>query len=245
MRRLAKFLIVLVGVYCAYKVVNPTYAYRFRLTVNVETPSGPKSGSSVMEVRTVTYPAWLTLGQSSGDTSLYGDAVFIDLGASLNGKPQHVIALLVLGSRGDRGDLAFLSELVFEALWAQKPGSLNYRGSAIEMIKLPLGTKAQLSDSSIPTLVTFADLNDPKTASVVDPNNFESTFGQGFRLQSAMIEIVHTAKWPQTLNSFSGVSVTRGIDAQVPFLDTHRGRLTNVVRDMPPRFQASLFQFER
>lgn len=211
MKRLGVVLAVLVGLYCLYKLQYPSYVYRVRLALNVETPSGLKSGSGVLEVRARRYPAWTTLGNNSGEMRLRGEAVFVDLGASLVGKPQHVIALLVLGPRGENVDFHSLPSQVFEPLWSQKPGSLNFHGSAAEMVKLPLGTKAELYGSRIPTLITFADLNDPKTARAVDPNNLEATFGRGFRFKSATMEIVYSARWPRTLFSSVGKPITKGI----------------------------------
>lgn len=214
MKRLGIVLAVLVGLYCLYKLQHPSYVYRFRIALNVDTPSGPKSGSGVLEVRARRYPAWTTLGNNSGETRLRGEAVFVDLGAGSEGKPQHVIALLVSGPRGENVDFHSLPNRVFEALWSQKPVSPNYHGSAAEMVKLPLGTKAELYGGNMPTLVAFRDLSDPKTASVVDPTNFEATFGRGFRLKSATMEIVYTARWPLTLFAFLGKPVTREIEVR-------------------------------
>src|SRR6266481_1824729 len=90
--------------FLAYSAYYPTTSYRFKITLNVDTPEGLKSGSSVMEVRDRRYPAWTTLGESTGQTSLTGEAVFVDLGSSDDGKPQNVIALLVREPRGEKVD---------------------------------------------------------------------------------------------------------------------------------------------
>jgi hypothetical protein len=52
-------------------------SYRFRMTVEVETPQGIKSGSSVMEVRLA---RGMAIGDQSGVTSgVFGEAVVVDL----------------------------------------------------------------------------------------------------------------------------------------------------------------------
>ena len=51
--------------------------YRFRMTVEVETPQGLKSGSSVIEVRLA---RGMAIGDSSGVSSgVFGEAVVVDL----------------------------------------------------------------------------------------------------------------------------------------------------------------------
>lgn len=247
MKRLGIVLAVLVGLYCLYKLQYPSHVYRVRLVLNAETPSGLKSGSGVLEVRARRYPAWTTLGNNSGETRLHGEAVFVDLGVGLDGKPQHVIALLVLGPRGENVDFHSLPSQVFEPLWSQKPGSLNYHGSAAEMVKLPLGTKVELYGSRIPVLVTFADLNDPKTARVVDPNNFEATFGRGFRLNSATMEIAYTARWPLTLVTFLGEPVTREIEVRNPEIIRTLNKQSQTMQVVAPNdpFKAHYGQFVR
>ena len=52
-------------------------SYRFRMTVEVETPQGLKTGSSVMEVRLT---RGMAIGDSSGvGSSVRGEAVVVDL----------------------------------------------------------------------------------------------------------------------------------------------------------------------
>ena len=42
--------------YFGYRLLYPTYTYRYRLALEVETPDGIRSGSSVIEVRYETFP---------------------------------------------------------------------------------------------------------------------------------------------------------------------------------------------
>jgi hypothetical protein len=207
--------ISIAGLVAAYSVLYPTTVYRFKITLNVKTPEGLKSGSSVFEVWDRNYPAWTTLGGSTGQSHLTGDAVFVDLGAGSDGKPQNVVALLTLGARGENPNLYLLPGSAFESYWKYKLSTPEFRGTSREVPKLPPGTKAELRGKLIPTLVTFRNLSDPKTARAVEPDGFATAFGAGFALQSATIEIVPSGTWPLTLLGIGGEPVTRGIEKKL------------------------------
>ena len=83
-----------------------TTKIRFRLTVNVETPTGPKTGSSVME--TVFYRESAFSRLFTDKVRLDGEAVLVDLGAAPDGKRLNLLALLVLGPRGSDASAASL-----------------------------------------------------------------------------------------------------------------------------------------
>jgi hypothetical protein len=85
-----------------------TTKIRFRLTVNVETPAGLKTGSSVME--TVFYRESAFSRLFTDKVSLEGEAVLIDLGTAPDGKRLNLLALLV---RGDSTPALPASPLLF------------------------------------------------------------------------------------------------------------------------------------
>ena len=60
----------------------------------------------------------------------------------------------------------------------------------------------------MPTFVTFADLNDPKTARVVSPKDFEGVFGPGVQLKRVEIEMTRER-------------ITRGIDRRIPWIGNY------------------------
>ena len=59
-----------------------------------------------------------------------------------------------------------------------------------------------LPESDMPTFVTFGDLNDPKSARMVRPSEFEQVFGPGVQFKRVEIEMTR-------------VAVTRGIEKKV------------------------------
>ncbi|HZO48126.1 MAG TPA: hypothetical protein VFB68_19680 [Xanthobacteraceae bacterium] len=191
-----------VGGYVAWILLFPVYTSRFRLTVEVETPQGLKSGSSVIE--TTIRDVKVGLPEMRGlQYGARGEAVFVDLG-----RGRHVIALLTFGATG--GDQDRLNGLVYAAL---APGR---RSDWREVASLR--GSGDLPPDSIPTLVTFADINDPKTARVVQPQEFESVFGPGVRFKRAWIETVPAGIWPLSLVGITGEAVTSGLERKLPWL---------------------------
>ena len=57
----------------------------------------------------------------------------------------------------------------------------------------------------LPTTVTFADLTDPTTMTLVDPRDLAASFGPGYALKSATIEITDEP-------------ASRGIETILPWL---------------------------
>jgi hypothetical protein len=162
---------VLVGaVFLLYLYAQPAYTHRFRLTVEVQTPSGVKSGSSVIETSAWESGNWT---EARGvRTDFKGRAVFIDLGSGRN-----LVALLAFGPQGT--DQSKLFHLVGAAL---APGrSLDWND------EYRLSGTGSLPRAYTPTLITFANLADPKTAAVIDPADIEKTFGAGFAIKQVTL----------------------------------------------------------
>jgi hypothetical protein len=187
MRTLAIIAAVLGGLLVWFWVSYPSYNYGFRLVIEVDTPSGVKSGSSVLNV---TWRSQVPIGPRGAVTQIKGEAVFIDLGGGRN-----VIALLGFGPSGNEDRIG---RLAFDAF--RRAG----RPMDIPTLAKTQGS-APLTGDLIPTFVTFAGLNDPKTARVVRPDEFEQAFGAGVRFRSARIEM-------------TSASATREIEKKIPVL---------------------------
>lgn len=169
-----------------------TYWHRYRITIEVETPEGVKSGASVIEVRVTEKAGWLPQG-SGVHTGVGGEAVFVDLG---NGK--NVIATLGFGPTGQEHKLEYLASLALnrsEEGWYR--GIRNLKG------------RAELTGPLIPTLVTFADLANPSTLEIVKPGDFEKTFGPGYRFRGAWLEMTED-------------NVTTGIKEKLPWVGDYK-----------------------
>jgi hypothetical protein len=154
--------------------------YRYRMTVEVNTPEGVREGSTVIEVKTSKGPGFPGPEAAQISTEARGEAVAVDLGkrgflfAVLNAPLNHP----------DAGAYA----------WTLLPNPPN-RGSGIEAIRARYDAlksvhgSAELPSSSYPLLVTFGDLQHPETVAEVDPNDLQSSFGAGVTLRAIRVEI--------------------------------------------------------
>ena len=175
--------------------------HKYRLTVEVETPAGPKSASGVLAI----HP---DRGYSrGGHTRTVGDAVFVDLGGGRN-----LVALLTHIDNG-KVDLDAANYVALRA-YTEAGGK---RVSFNEMSRLT-GT-VPVKGALLPVLVTFADPANPATARVVAPDDAEAALGKGYRLQGVTAEVVPNGFWPLDFGGVLGEPVTRGILAKLPWLN--------------------------
>jgi hypothetical protein len=172
-----------------YKVSYPTYGYRYRLTVEVLVDGQVRSGSSVIGVSIDKQPK---IGSAPPQLSrAYGDAVSVDLGQG-----RTLFALLSSGLDGN--DINFPQNVV--------PTVFHV---SLDDIEAENSSKLQgsrnIPKEYWPTFATFSDLNDPKTAKLVGPEQFAKVFGPDVRLTNVLIEMTSDP-------------VTRGIDKKLPWL---------------------------
>lgn len=152
------------------------WSWHQKLTVEVETPIGPKVASSTSEAHWEMAPKWFKIGDSGGghgEGSLKGEAVVVELAegkylfALLNGyTAENVIQLF--------GNLQTFGREEYAA-------TLNQISSSHETLELP--------HDQYPLLVTFDDINDPASVKRVDPANLETTFGPGYRLSGITLAL--------------------------------------------------------
>jgi hypothetical protein len=173
--------------------------HKYRLTLEVETPEGLKTGSGVVSV----HP---DRGYSRhGHTTTRGDAVFVDLGGGKN-----LVALMAhTDSTLDLDGMNYL------ALRAYKAAGRNV--SFNEMSRM--SGAVPVTGALIPLLVTFADVRDPATVRIVSSEPMAASFGNGFRLHDIHAEVVPNGLWPLDFGGPLGEPVTRGIETKLPWLN--------------------------
>lgn len=174
-------------------------AHKYRLTLEVETPEGRKSASSVLAVhpdRSYT---------RRGQTRTLGDAVFVDLGQGRN-----LVALLA-----HIDNKLVLDDMNYVALRAYAAAA-GKRVPFSEMSRLT-GT-VPVRGELMPVLVSFADPAAPGSARLVPPDDAETVLGKGYRLQGLTAEVVPNGYWPLDFGGPLGEPVTRGIQAKLPWL---------------------------
>ena len=174
-------------------------AHKYRLTLEVETPDGPKSASSVLAVhpdRSYT---------RRGQTRTLGEAVFVDLGRGKN-----LVALLAHVD----GKLV-LEDINYVALRAYAEAS----GKRVPFSEMSRQTgTVPVKGALVPVLIAFADPAVPGSARVVLPDDAEAALGKGYRLQKISAEVVPNGYWPLDFGGMLGEPVTRGILKKLPWL---------------------------
>ncbi len=168
-----------------------TYSWRYKMTVRVETPEGIKTGSAVRQMGNELEGS--ALSQSGNPADVRGEAVVVDLG-----KRGVLFALI-----SHQSDLEFYDAFPIpgqnDGQGGSTPEGIRYHAS------LPAGTKGILDPSEppgYPKLVTFADLNDPKSVTQVQmwerdemghfqlkEDHMEQLFGPGVKLKGITLDI--------------------------------------------------------
>lgn len=153
--------------------------YRFRMTVEVETPDGIKTGSSVYEAGAADRVA-LTSEDAAGDLWSHGEAVAVEVAPG-----KVLFALLKTGAHF--GDMATLS---MEAL---DPGFSPHHDTVGSAARIAAGegvTSPAVVDPAIyPMLVTFRNIEDPTSVELVDPDDLAASFGEGVKLKRITVQI--------------------------------------------------------
>lgn len=147
-------------------------AWKQKLTVTVETPDGPRTGSAVQRVRIFDQAGLLepiTPIEARGVAiELRGEAVAVDLGDG-----RYVFMLI--------GGASHLTQRVLE--WPEPWFPDGARAVA------RFDGTAEVPFDKAPLLVTFEDMDDPASVKRVDPGSLADTFGAGYRLQSITLGI--------------------------------------------------------
>jgi hypothetical protein len=196
------------------------YSWNQKLTVTVETPEGIKTGSAVTRV-SAKVGGQSILSQAIVSYRVEGEATFVDLG---NGK--YLFALLSSG--GDYTPTEYWAQQAFRKQILGDPEPYREEKARLSELFTKLQTNGKIANVPLdeyPLLVTFADLNDPKSVKAINPINLPATFGQGYRLKSITIEITdenvtegQVEKLLVWLESLQGMAISEPLATQlVPF----------------------------
>lgn len=208
----------LCSIYFVWDYFYPSGTWRYKITVNVETPEGLKSGSAVREV-TVMSGLELT-PESTASKEVRGEAVVVDLG-------KRGVLFALLGTDD--------YQTLFQAfpVLGYGPGEAGTSDVGIRYYRSLKKTEPKVLPATLyPRLVTFKDISDPKTVVLaynvqfgeaqnasgigfhpvvtkID-DHFEELFGQGVSLKDITIEITDE-------------SVTKVIGGYLPWLNEING----------------------
>lgn len=189
------------------------YTRRYRITIEVDTPQGLRSGSSVWQVR---------YGQGNGipDRSIYwrvrGAAVVVDLtGGTLFAPPLGDVMTDMYArdypARVIEGHLERHPELGISMGrgWREKQRAIQDARPAFD-----------LDPNEYPLLVTFTDPNDPASITKVNPNYLAGTLGDGVALRR--ISLAVTDDYPESQ-----------IEKWLPWVRSHPAALVRCPHFMP------------
>lgn len=175
--------------------------YRFRMTVEVDTPQGLRSGSSVMEVAS-SLATWKTSDSHALETRLRGEAVAIDI------SPDQTLYALIGDAAPGRG-LAGDVTLSFEPNYT---GPNSFIASVSKLGQSDqLGRTLDLPRERYPMMVRFLDATDPQTIQLVDPTNLSSSFKTDINLRRVNVTITNDP-------------ITRGLEKRLTWLPEFYGK---------------------
>jgi hypothetical protein len=159
-----------------WAITGETNRFRYRLTFDVTTPSGPRSGSSVIAVEHTRGRDFWGMMNSEAPT-LKGESVMVDLGGG-----KMLVGLL----KTPTDSLAFMPVAAFHV--ENRPED-ERNARFRRLARLPPGTAVVLSSDLTPRMLVLDDVNNPVSAHAVAPDTFESVLGPGYRFNQARIEI--------------------------------------------------------
>lgn len=217
---------------CGSSAASGTYpTYRYRLTVEVDTPEGPRTGSSVIEVTTRISGQYSIPNPGQVIHSVRGEAVAVDLGsrgtlfALLRSERLIDWASTVMFVAAPRVPLAVTrglpnsSQVAFDIRFK---AALALAGAQVipRDYRDRIGSRHQPGDppSAWPMMVRFRDLADPKSVDKINPDDLSASFGAGVKLRRITAERTDDP-------------VTSGILARLPWLEHTQGSLTKQPRD--------------
>lgn len=197
------FLIAMLGF--TVTACGRSQTYHYKLTLSVNTPEGVKTAFNVVEVTATesTYPI------AGAGSHIKGEALYLDLGP---GK-RPLIALLTRKSPPNENPPPYLNTYVHK--WSeQDPTMLIWRLNGGGVITSFVDTTRQVAlfttlrsirTEELPDLVTFANVNDPKSMMIVDPDELNATLGQAVSWRSMTIEVTDE-------------SLTGGLESKLPWI---------------------------
>ncbi|MFA5899618.1 MAG: hypothetical protein WC829_10945 [Hyphomicrobium sp.] len=184
-----------------WRFENPIPKLFYRMTVEVQTPEGPKSGTAVRAA----------VDAGGRNAKVEGEAVAVDLG-----RRGYLFALLKGAQPNAKTDgtpsMHTLVTLLDPKLDAIK--SSKERARALSNLR---GT-ATLPQDQLPYVVRFRDPTNPNTIEMLDPNNLAAAFGPGVSLKAVTVEAIPPRYWPLSFIFNVGAPVTHSLREVLPWL---------------------------
>lgn len=158
------------------RIFADKHGYRYRLTVEIETPQGLRTGSSVIEVSAYESHG---LNGSIVQSDLRGESVSIDLP---NGDTLFALLQSIDGLFG-----AYASAAYYKVL----PESIT-KNTDWRVFDDAIAQQTMIVDvpiANFPIFVRFTDINNPASVVLVDPQRIDRDFGPGIKLTRVYVSV--------------------------------------------------------
>ena len=178
------------------------YSWRQKLTITIETPAGEVSASSVSEISWRKH--WIQTDGMGWDYDLTGEAVVVEV------TPGHYLFALLKGA----GTTEYMGSVAAASIAGRKGRVIN--GALFDEVRDKRDRAAgviTVPQYQYPLLVTFGDITNPASVTLVDPADLAASFGPGVRLKSVTLEVTDEA-------------VTEGMVEAFPFWPALKEQIT-------------------
>ena len=201
--------------------------YKLKVTAEVDTPEGVRSGYAVSEHRGhISRLRSAEISPFNGSVS--GEAVAVDLPG---GKTLFVVnecrnsAYACAAFGGGVIPYETLPGYVETDMHDTYARNIETARQGSEAIRKAVGTTAVMPPAYYPMMVRFGDPANPETVEEVDPANLAASFGKGYAIRKITVEITDEP-------------VTRGMRQRLPWIDTLQHSLVErkqgqMIGDMP------------
>lgn len=167
------------------RCTTPVATLRFRMTVDVNTPDGIKSGSSVMKLvreRPFLIPMPGAGGSDrGGGLQILGEAPFVDLGGKFVFMKFH-----------DEFYRHEIKDTVFDGLRlrARYRSEANGGDGAIFRELSRIKSQADVTPSEYPAFATFAEVTNPQSQTEILSEAFRAKLGADYSIDKVTIQVV-------------------------------------------------------
>lgn len=175
-------------------------SFRYKLTLAVNTPDGVKRSSSVNE-----WVFWEVSMPARGTPhKVHGEALYLDLGPGA----RPLVALLTSHLHPEPGGTVWdwpgdnMLDRLYHPNWRDDDFM-----EVISRLAKSRGPR-RITPEELPNLVTFADINDPKSVIEVDPNNLQGTLGRDIT-------------WNEITFEMTDEPITKGIELKLPWINAY------------------------
>jgi hypothetical protein len=147
-------------------------SYRYKLTVEVETPEGLRTGYAV---RQVDWSPGVKITPEADTASMThkGEAVMVEL-------PNGETLFALMSPDGQETPMLAFGSATLKSI----------ADRSVKELRPPERFNSSSGRSGYPRFVRFRNINDPKTVENVDPAKLATSFGAGYRLKRITAQIV-------------------------------------------------------